>query len=695
MTTTPDAPPPADAPCPAPDAVPAPDVADDLGTGWAVGLSLAFVVLGDWLFYGYARGWTVGAYGCLLGLAVVLGACRTRRTATHDRRTGGGWQAGLLGVAFLGLCARCAVEPNRPTLMLGTACLVSLALTLREGWLDSALAWVWRWVHFVVHGVVRTAFLAGASAVVLPFVGLHPKWLRAWLIPVVLGAFFVGLFAMANPIIANDLTAAWRAFMALFDGLPPFVRILFWLVLGSAVWALLRHRSGEIELALPDLEGGLADDLAGFLTPAVIYNALALFNVLFAVQTALDLWYLWGGAALPHGLSHAQYAQRGAYPLVATALLAAAFVLITCRAGTATPELRSARRLTYLWLLQNVFLVVSAGWRLWLYVNAYSLTRLRVAAGIWMLLVACGLVWIVLRVWTGRSNLWLINVNALTLAATLYVVAWVGIDPHIANFNVRHCAEAGVADTGPADLEYLGGLGYDALPAMVWLAGRTTDPERTGEIRELVKELMTRLDQDLANWRGWTLRRAEIRATATSGFAATVPAPAAIAFARAPAAVTAPPVPAMATVVQRPDAAAVAEAPAVESIARPPLAGDAGAAKSGAALPAQPEARPATMRAVGKVVSVAPGRLTIEERGPTGDASTNVAYAVTRRAELRGIGTLADLRARDAVSVEYFEKGGRRFITLLTRPGAAGRAPKTVPPEAPDGLPQNDRPAPF
>ena len=56
-------------------------------------------------------------------------------------------------------------------------------------------------------------------------------------------------------------------------------------------------------------------------------RSLILFNALFAVQTVLDLIYLWGGASLPDGMSHAEYAHRGAYPLVATALLAAAFVL--------------------------------------------------------------------------------------------------------------------------------------------------------------------------------------------------------------------------------------------------------------------------------------------------------------------------------------------------------------------------------
>ena len=57
------------------------------------------------------------------------------------------------------------------------------------------------------------------------------------------------------------------------------------------------------------------------------------------MQTGLDLAYLWGGLALPDGMSHAEYAHRGAYPLVVTALLAAGFVLIAMRPERARADI--------------------------------------------------------------------------------------------------------------------------------------------------------------------------------------------------------------------------------------------------------------------------------------------------------------------------------------------------------------------
>src|SRR5262249_3628146 len=126
-----------------------------------------------------------------------------------------------------------------------------------------------------------------------------------------------------------------------------------------------------------------------------ILRSLLLFNALFAVQTALDLTYLWGGVALPHGMTYATYAHRGAYPLILTALLAAGFVLLTMRPGSDMERSPLFRPLVFLFVGQNVLLVISSIMRLDLYVQVYALSYWRVAAFIWMLLVAVGLVLII------------------------------------------------------------------------------------------------------------------------------------------------------------------------------------------------------------------------------------------------------------------------------------------------------------
>ena len=82
------------------------------------------------------------------------------------------------------------------------------------------------------------------------------------------------------------------------------------------------------------------------------------------------------------------------------------------------------RPLVYLWVGQNVMLVVSSILRLDLYVEIYMLTGWRIAAFVWMLLVALGLVLIVARIvldsptagWSGM-NLIALTIDALYMRA--------------------------------------------------------------------------------------------------------------------------------------------------------------------------------------------------------------------------------------------------------------------------------------
>jgi hypothetical protein len=525
-------------------------------------LCIGFVVVADWFFWKAPVGWTLGGYGLLLMAAVLL--------------TGEG-KANRMGIATVTtavavLCLYCFEEPSLLIVLMGILGLATLGLLLREGWGHSALVWFERWARMVMIGwltpfVDATAWMR-ASGDSRRRVGAPLRLLRNWLVPCVLALVFLLLFEAANPLLAQWLGDLKRILLEglrnWLDRLPVAERIFMWVVVATFVWALLRYRSDMLEksgtkkpVALPP-QTSVFSTVSGETSPAsagsasnvqesipcrgaslpssssplrmeeailpvpsagFIVRCLLLFNLLFAVQTAMDLSYLWGGAALPEGLTHAQYAHRGAYPLMAAAVLAAVFVLATFgtppkESGRATDvarrdsyaAMRPARRLVYLWLAQNLFLVVSAGLRLELYVEAFTLTRWRVAAAVWMLLVFCGLLWIVIRIGLRHSNRWLINVNTLTLLGILYGCCFLPIDGWIARFNVVHCRE--VRGEGPwLDLAYLEHLGPESLPALVWFVGNFADSPRTPYVRDSIGCMQAQLGKTLSDWRGWTWRR--------------------------------------------------------------------------------------------------------------------------------------------------------------------------------------------
>jgi hypothetical protein len=322
--------------------------------------------------------------------------------------------------------------------------------------------------------------------------------LMGWIVPLVFLAIFAGLFLAANPVI--DLVASQLDFGTLT--LPSPIRILFWILVAAAMWALLRPR------LLPPLmmvtgAPAIGANESRLFGEAAIFRSLVVFNAIFAVQTLLDLTYLWGGAALPEGMTYADYAHRGAVPLIVTALLAAGFVLAAMRQNGPGMKSAAIRGLVYVWIAQNILLCVSSILRLDLYVKAYSLTELRVAAGIWMGLVAVGLLLILLRIALRKANGWLVATNLMSLTMTLYACAWIDVSAVIARFNIEHSREI-YGSSVNLDLGYLRQLGPTVIPALDAYIAEGSAPGMAYVVRA---RLLQDLEAETAgDWRGWTWR---------------------------------------------------------------------------------------------------------------------------------------------------------------------------------------------
>lgn len=329
-----------------------------------------------------------------------------------------------------------------------------------------------------------------------------PAVVAAWIMPVFLSLVFLGLFDAANPMVHEWLRALDPRSIPAFLSLP---RTAFWIAMLCLLWPLLhmrlRHRRAAASVALEELP-----EVEALLGPAAVMRSLVLFNALFAVQTGLDAIYLWGGRALPEGLTYAAYAHRGAYPLIFTALLAAAFVLAAMRPGGPAGTSLWIRPLVLVFVAQNVALVASSILRTALYVEAYGLTQLRLAAFVWMGLVGLGLVLIVIQILGRKSNRWLLDANAIAVAATLYLCCFANFPYIVARYNLTHWQQrSGIGAV--LDVDYMIALGRDALPAYAGIVAGSEPrlPIRQAgllqqEWRDAARSLET------ADWRSWTFR---------------------------------------------------------------------------------------------------------------------------------------------------------------------------------------------
>ncbi len=351
--------------------------------------------------------------------------------------------------------------------------------------------------------------------------GVAQVWL-VWLMPLAFAVGFTLLLAAGNPILDRWLSHFDLSWIVGF--LVPS-RVGFWLLVAMLTWPFLRPRPRRNmpSRKAPALVGTVSQDDAQLPIDAsfwpqhvygraAILRALILFNAVFAVQTLLDAAYLWGGFELPDGISYAAYAHRGAYMLVVTALLAAAFVLVALRPGAEAADDRRIRALVYLWIGQNVVLVLSAMLRLDLYVDVYALTHWRLAAFVWMGVVAAGLLLICVRIAGGRSNRWLMGANLCVLALVVAGSCFVDDRALVAGFNVTHSRELSGEGVG-LDAGHLVSLGPAAIPAidryLAHVAIRSDTAMTLSDARRCLAEAHRLTMQDWRSWtfRGWRLSR--------------------------------------------------------------------------------------------------------------------------------------------------------------------------------------------
>lgn len=417
---------------------------------------LALTLLADRLF------WAAGGVGSNLGVFAFVWTVLTVTTAPALRRNARAWTA--ISVAAVAAAAL-FYDPSPLAWLIFLAALATASLVPRFAQIGNAALWAIRLGVQAIVSVIgpwRDLYrlrragqpLRAATRSIWPLLPL----------PILGTAVFAFLFISANPVL--DQVVGSIAWPDLDWTVVP--RTIFLGFVGTMVWATLRPR--RVRLNFPAVEVW-PWEIPGVSVGSVTLS-LILFNALFALQNGLDLAFLWSDAALPDGVTLADYAHRGAYPLIATALLAGLFVLVTLRPGSATAAAPLIRGLVILWVAQNVFLVASSVLRTLDYIDAYSLTHLRIAALIWMGLVAVGLLLILWRMLTGKSATWLVNANAGTAGALLLAVCFVDLGSVAAQWNVRHAREVG-GRGAELDLCYLNQLGPSALVSLAELEVRT------------------------------------------------------------------------------------------------------------------------------------------------------------------------------------------------------------------------------
>ena len=359
--------------------------------------------------------------------------------------------------------------------------------------------------------------IAVSSSVALKTFSETAFWSRAirrWLFPVLVASIFMVLFLPANP---------WLAFSVDYLNphrwleVPRLTTIVLWVLFGLAIWpALTLHPSNGGAVNEPS--SAIARALA--LIPGSDIASLMLFNGVFLVQTASDAIGLWphlfdqSGTAplLPAGISYADFAKAGAYPLLIATLLAAGIIILVLRDQDGRQANRFLAALVVVWVVQTILLLGSAAMRLELYVDAYGLTRLRFYTFAGMALIGVGLLLTIWRIAWARSNAWLTRSCLIALTALFFTLSVFNVDGLIARQNIARVMTKLDANRPVAlDIHYLCNLSSGALPEISTALKETVlaQPEHL-YLTRCQDALLAELRERQADLRSWTFRGARI-----------------------------------------------------------------------------------------------------------------------------------------------------------------------------------------
>ena len=280
------------------------------------------------------------------------------------------------------------------------------------------------------------------------------------------------------------LMRADAAFEGLLDKLPSIEagEVLITMLLGVpfAFWLYLRG-VGLRHSAKPEVREKRPFKGVGSLT---VNTVLIAVSVVYVVYLVSQLAYFSGGFAgiLPEEYTFAQYARRGFFEMAwicAINLLVMCLAVGLCRRKNSRAPI--ATRLLCLFIgLVTLFLVVSASAKMYMYIEAYGLTRLRVLTEVIILFMA--LTTLTVSLWLFLPKLpymKLVLVLALLIGAA---VVWADVDTVVARYNVD-AYQSGRLET--VDMDYMWELGYGAVPHIARL---TDDPNP--EISEPAKDLL-------------------------------------------------------------------------------------------------------------------------------------------------------------------------------------------------------------
>ncbi len=272
------------------------------------------------------------------------------------------------------------------------------------------------------------------------------------------------------------------------------IQLVIALVLTPFIFSFLYSTRSRQQIYKPLIPASEQVNLLLRIDKIILITFLSCINLLYIVFAIVQFGYLLGAfqAALPAGMSYADYARSGFFELAGISLINLALVVLTVKSAERHGAAGFALRIeSLLLILGSLVQGASAIFRMKMYIDTYGLTLLRFWVTAFILFLFVVFILLIIKEFSRMFPLFKISVAALLVS--LLVLNHVNADAWIANHNVALYESSGQIDTN-----LYKELSNDAVPAMMNLV-QSDDPEVESKIaRQLLLRYETiteRLDE--------------------------------------------------------------------------------------------------------------------------------------------------------------------------------------------------------
>ena len=298
------------------------------------------------------------------------------------------------------------------------------------------------------------------------------KWFRIAFIPLLVVGVFILLYSLGSSHFAKWFSTVFREFMDWLWNIGQYVNIEFILVLllglvFGVIHALKNRETwiSKTESLIPDIikrrrnrsqSGFRVLDLKYEYRSAVFL--FALLNGLLLITLFLEIkneWigFNWDGQFLKSSV------HSGTYVLIFSILISIAVTAYFYRRNlNFLPNAKNLHRLSKLWIILNVVLVIAVAVRNYHYILYFALAYKRIGVYFFLLLCIIGLLSLWYKIIAKKSSFYLMRVNAMACYIGLVALCFFNWDAIIARYNLAH------SDRSFVHLEFLMDLSDKALP---------------------------------------------------------------------------------------------------------------------------------------------------------------------------------------------------------------------------------------